>query len=405
MAIEASSSADRKRLPQLDGLRGMAALLVVAAHFNPAPLSPSPGSASAAVVRWLAQLSVGNLAVTFFFALSAFLLTWLLCREFTDTGTISLRRFYARRCLRIWPLYFVTVSVALAISAHPDRSSYLYPQYIAVWLWLRSHLWLYLTFVSNWSLALIYIRGHLDPSPGTLRILWSIGVEEQFYLIHPLLVLFALRKPKARLWLIIGLAALGLGFRLAFTHIQPVRPIPPTLGGLYYSSPAYCEVFLAGAIAGWSAAFGHSLAGFFRPIGWVLPAVCLGLGWLWHNELWYPYGTWSSGIYPFLGAAFAFVIFWFYSFPQSRAAKLTGSAPFRGLGRISYGIYMWHGVAGTLLVQFFWPAAAHLRAIAAGGEFAVWMRFLLTVATTLGFACLSYLVIERPFLRLKRHFR
>src|SRR5579884_2593834 len=135
--------------PQLDGMRGLSILLVLIGH------------------AYLQQLSrLGALGVMFFFVLSGFLITGLLCEESSTTGTVSLERFYTRRALRILPAFVVLVAVTSALIASGLITDV--PWYtVAV-----SCLYLNDVFGTGQSL------GHL----------WSLSLEEQFYLVWPLLM-------------------------------------------------------------------------------------------------------------------------------------------------------------------------------------------------------------------------
>jgi peptidoglycan/LPS O-acetylase OafA/YrhL len=191
-------------IPQLDGLRGIAALSVVA-HFNtrPFPLDPAVTTVYGAT-SLLHTFSVAPMAVVAFYALSAFLLTHLAVREYDAAGRFGVRRFYTRRVLRIWPLYFTVVAVNLlaAIPGGPlmgfaDDNPTMLP-------WMLDHWWLYVGFLTNWSLAFNYVRGHIDMGFPGVAVLWSITVEEQFYLLYAPLMLLALRGRRPALLVLIG---------------------------------------------------------------------------------------------------------------------------------------------------------------------------------------------------------
>lgn len=162
--------------PGLHGLRFIAAMLVMFSHVELMKgYHGYPSQHEHPVVYEL-----GRIAVTFFFVLSGFLITYLLLVERERTGTIAVRKFYARRVLRIWPLYFLVV--ALAFFVLPRLSFFDIPHYTAA---LPDHfhatLPLYLVFLPQLALSLFAAVPYAEP-------LWSIGVEEQFYLLWPLLI-------------------------------------------------------------------------------------------------------------------------------------------------------------------------------------------------------------------------
>ncbi|TKS58085.1 MAG: acyltransferase [Nitrospira sp.] len=388
-------------LAEVDGLRALAALSVVLAHFS----RGTDASSSAPIQRFLGALdrmSFANLGVMFFFTLSAFLLTYLGVREHDRTGGISLRRFYARRCLRIWPLYFTVLAADLLLVSPRGPLS---PTYVAAerqWEWIWSHLWMFAGFLSNWSLALNNIRGHVDQAPFPLAILWSIGVEEQFYLFFPLLLALAVSGKRRAGLLAAGLLLLGVVFRLAFLLAPVDRPTMGASGGMYYATLTYADGFVAGSAAGWLAARRQIPAWMRWPgVGVVILLLTLGLGLIWHDRLWHPYALSSVVLYTATGVAFAACLLWVTSNPQAIVARVLRSRPLKTLGVLSYGIYMWHPMAATLtrtnldplIVDS--PPEADLRLI---------IHLTSYVVLTVILAALAYLIVEKPFLRIKERF-
>lgn len=165
--------------PELDALRFVAFLLVFIDHTLPDGSDPR-------VVKFpilaLSILDAVNKACSFgltlFFALSAFLISELLIREKEQAGTIRVGAFYVRRILRIWPLYFVAVCLGLVFCFLPGGKLSELP---AV-LWFAA-------FLGSWWIAL-----HLTPLTNPMNPLWSISVEEQFYLVIPWLIKLLSRK-------------------------------------------------------------------------------------------------------------------------------------------------------------------------------------------------------------------
>src|SRR5246127_2629047 len=157
--------------PERDGLRFYAFLGVFVCHTLPFDGSfyrrfylPIPW-------LWGAIAKSGAAGVDLFFALSAFLITSILLREREETGGISLRRFYVRRVLRIWPLYFLLIALGLVLAHTMARQS-------LPWYYVAG----YLLFAGNWVHA-VFGRAESICSP-----LWTVSIEEQFYLIWPLLM-------------------------------------------------------------------------------------------------------------------------------------------------------------------------------------------------------------------------
>src|SRR5271168_969519 len=149
--------------PGLDILRALAFLLVFVAH-GLAGYIDKP-TQTGAIAR------AGEFGVCIFFFLSSYLITELLLREKRDTNTVLIRAFYARRILRIWPLYFAMIAVGCFYGLFS-------PTHTVSLAWGAALLLLF----TNW-----YTAGHGYP-PGFLFPLWSISLEEQFYLVWPCIV-------------------------------------------------------------------------------------------------------------------------------------------------------------------------------------------------------------------------
>ncbi|MFT3955114.1 MAG: acyltransferase [Piscinibacter sp.] len=229
-----------QRLPALDGLRGVAILLVLLHQLlvvDPATLGPWARRAGY-------LLDIGWVGVTLFFVLSGFLITHLLLSLQGQPG--ALRSFYVRRALRIVPLAWLMVLAMFVlrpatglppISNEPDH---------AAW---------YLLFLSNW--AKVFGLGG-----GELPSFWSLGVEEQFYLLWP--ALLAGRSARAVLWLSLGVATAGVAVRAAMVALGAAPE------GIYVNTFARMDALAAGAslaaalrlpgAAGWLQRHRHRLA-------------------------------------------------------------------------------------------------------------------------------------------------
>ncbi|MBD2766413.1 acyltransferase [Hymenobacter sp. BT664] len=197
-SVSAKASVSRIFFPNLDGLRFLAFFGVFLFH----SFYTNSESIKSSLLYHIpyAITRVGYLGVNFFFVLSGFLITYLLLSERHVYGKIHVIAFYLRRILRIWPLYYVVVVLGFV----------LYP-------WLKQHFgeagfhetakaWYYVFFLGNFNS--IY-NGGATP---TLELLWSVSIEEQFYLVWPLLVA-AVPAPRMG-WLFAGVLVLSIAFRL-----------------------------------------------------------------------------------------------------------------------------------------------------------------------------------------------
>jgi peptidoglycan/LPS O-acetylase OafA/YrhL len=177
-----------RRIAELDGLRGLAVALVLVWHFVGALVDQSLGGWA----KLLYALTIfGRTGVDLFFVLSGFLITGILLDR-RQAAAKFLRNFYLRRLLRIVPSYLVLVAVfwtAVAIGIQNEAFNGDTP------------LWQHLTFTQNWWMA-----EHNRWGPSAISVTWSVAIEEQFYLVFPLLVLFT---PRDRLPLLLVVIALG----------------------------------------------------------------------------------------------------------------------------------------------------------------------------------------------------
>lgn len=333
-------------VPALDGLRGVAILMVAAAH----SLVPSYG--------WP---NFGTLGVDVFFVLSGFLITTLLLEEWAATGTISLARFYRRRARRLLPaLLTITGAAALILlAAHP-----------AVWEHTLVAFAARISYAGNLLLAFTSFGVGGD----RFNHLWSLAEEEQFYLLWPFLLIFLLRRntrPRTMLLLLtVAIAAVNID-RLITLRTDPGRVwvSPDTHGDpiLYGAAAAilrHYRIFCPGRAAQLAAApvFVGSLA-------------------------WYEIASPRIGppdAYPvtmlLLCLSTSVLILAVAARPATRLAGMLATAPLRYAGRISYGWYLWN----SPIISFFGPAGGLISCAIAAGSFR-W--------------------IEQPFLRGRRSAR
>jgi peptidoglycan/LPS O-acetylase OafA/YrhL len=342
------------RRPCLDGVRGLAILLVLACHVPSLPLQG------------------GFIGVDLFFVLSGFLITTLLLEEWGATGDISLRAFYARRALRLLPALVAMLAVVVLISELREP-----PPAAAA---MRRSALMTLLYSANWFLAMReYPRLELSAT-------WSLSVEEQFYVAWPLLLLALLRLGCSRRAMVGVTAALLLGSAAARVVLLERGATPERL---FFGTDTHADGLLAGALTGmlftWGAA--PKTPGAIRALdlgavaALTLMAVLVAFGWQSDAPM-VRFG------YPALNLGAAVLIASLLSSPALRRPFEFG--PLVWVGRLSYGVYLWHiGVIWALgrlnlpLGQAFWPAA---------------------LAGTLAVSALSFYVLERPALRLKRRF-
>ena len=357
--------------PELDVLRFLAFLAVFIHHALPrhAAFYIDAGLTSTATEWLLATKKAGAFGVDLFFALSAFLITELLRREYAARGKFSLSSFYIRRALRIWPLYFIFLAAAafvIPIILPHDRFGPIYVISFAL-------------FVGNW----ICVTSGLPFSVASP--LWSISVEEQFYLGWPLLLrVFGMNCIKQ-----LAIAMLAVAFA--------VRILLAILGiagdGVWCNTFARLDPIALGALLAFvlrgrspqiNTGFRLLLCG-LALAGWLLVSRYLSL-------------DGPTSVFTYFGSALASVAL-LVAFLKTNT-KFLYRAPFTWvvyLGRISYGLYVFHLFALTLMSELL---SIPVLGISLNFERRLLFSFLLTVIL----AAVSYRWLEQPFLRLKKRF-
>jgi peptidoglycan/LPS O-acetylase OafA/YrhL len=349
--------------PELDVLRLLAFMMVFLTHILPYDGAFADGT-------WLGSFRVaGGFGVCMFFMLSSFLITDLLEREHAVTGNIKLSAFYVRRILRIWPLYCSFLLFDFLVQQVRHTHNFPVGKLLA-FLLLTGNL-----YVGRFELPLTL------SSP-----LWSISVEEQFYLVWPSFRRHAGRRASILLAVATLIVSYGVMARLCFVHAWNLWP-NSFVQFQFFSTGALLSFALRGRSPRFSPA--ARLALFAVGMATLVTA----------PRLFFTHGQTFS----FLGPGFLLVnagcIVVFLSFlGESRMGKWRALTY---LGRISYGLYVFHWMvvvaavhAARLLVSqhLFQPLLARgVMAIAA---------FLLTVVL----ASLSYRFFEAPILRFKKRF-
>lgn len=343
-----------KRFPSLDGLRCLSIVPVVWHHST---LGPLPGI-----------LGKGPVGVDLFFSLSGFLITTLLLREQAATGTIAAGRFYARRALRIFPLYYGTLALYalrawLLLPAGPPRAHF-----------FRS-LPAFATFTTNWLVDFDV------PHPVMFAFAWSLATEEQFYLLWPWIA------RATRGWVLpVSVALLLLAADQAAEHgllaglLSPAGLATRMMASI--ATPICLGVLLAYTLhrpRSFALAAPLLAARFAAPLALlaVLALLALDGAPLWSVQLALALLVGACSIRPDHGLR---------AFTDARAPAFIGS--------VSYGMYMLHVSAITLVKQLL-PA----RFLVAP------LIFLPAFALTLLLAAASHRWFERPFLRLGERFR
>ncbi len=343
-------------VPALDGLRGVAILLVMGFH----------GA--------IPHLRGGFIGVDVFFVLSGFLITLLLLKERESVGRINLKNFYIKRALRLLPALFLLLGVFLGFSLLWFEGGQLRSKFIEA---------LVITFyAANWARAFDW------HSPESLGHAWSLSSEEQFYILWPALLMLLLKFTRSKF-------ALGSAIALLAALSWAARIFLAASGASYarldYALDTRADALLAGCllavivsgeVSGRAKQF---LEKWLGPAALLAAAALAGAALLFSPKSMYLYYWGYASV-----ALLASVIILDIIFSRRSLIRKTLSwRPLVGVGVISYGLYLWHVPVYILVsrtgLKGFWGFAA-------GTGLTFWVAYL------------SFILLERPCLRLKKRY-
>lgn len=351
-------------LPSLDGWRAISIILVIFSHSKKSHGFPN-------LLQGFSSYFSGELGVHVFFVISGFLITFLLLREHGATGTISIRSFYERRALRILPVYFAFLAAMATIQAFTPLHGSL-PQ------WLGA-----LTFTANYF-----------PAPPAMSHLWSLSVEEQFYILWPGIVFMHLASPRTERKAL-GVRKLKILVWIALASAPALRVVAK-----FHQTPllGYLSFFTNFDLLGW----GCLLAVYMKDHTDLMRSVCLRNGFrlsilglilvvvpiiLVKNDLLgiitLPFRFTLTG----MGVAILITVSIFH---HNRGVwRLLNLSAVRWIGVLSYSIYIWHR-----------PFTANPETF--GIHSAWWIEFPGLVLASLLIAAISFYALERPLMSLRK---
>lgn len=371
--------------PNLEGLRFFAFFVVFVNHAT-SSLGYYNNSSSYAfsIVHFLQN---GPLGVSFFFVLSGFLITYLLLKEKELSGKINIRNFYLRRVLRIWPLYFLVVAMCLFV--FPMLENRL-PQWFTLDVSIDEiNKWLYLTFTGNFDYIYNGINNVL------IGILWSISVEEQFYLVWPLIIAFIPTKYLLKTFIVIILGSIAFRFFYAQGNAMLIK---------YHSLSSVSDLATGAVIAYLSCK--QSVINWMEKIpkySIVIVYLLLFILIPFRTYTWkfgHYYNHASSLLPVIFSVLFAFIImeqnYAKHSFYKIKNWKLISS-----FGKYTYGMYCYHMIVFFSVLFLF-----HFMGININGmsKYTFILIVFISFFSTILVSELSYHYYESIFLRWKNRF-
>jgi len=338
----------RADIPSLDGLRAVSIILVLAGHAIRFPEGRSYG--------FRALFQHADLGVRIFFIISGFLITTLLLNERSKCGSISLRLFYIRRSLRILPASFLFIGCVAILN-------------ILGFVSVPNKDWLHvLTYTVNFSHS-TWVVGHL----------WSLSVEEQFYLLWPAVVKIA----KPRTWVALAILSIFAGISVrAFYTVTGIQLVDP---GLRYAFPFVCGPIAMGCLLAMGAERVRCIivSSKFLRSGRILMLTLLLIALLDALDL----GTANRFLKILMDSLLTLCVARFIFVPTDVAGRFLNSGPVVFIGKLSYSLYLWQ--------QLFLNPYSNVAI----------PRIFVSLLATVAAASVSYFGVELKFLALRQKFR
>lgn len=361
--------------PSLDGLRFFAFLLV---FFHHTTFYINSTLANNFFFSFFNKN--GWIGVSFFFVLTGFLITLLLLDEKKRNGFFSFKNFLIRRALRIWPLYYLALIFGFFII--PFLYSTVFNQQFS-FREIDSSLPWYLAFLGNWYVA---FSGFADSNSRSISQLWAISLDQQAYFIWPLLLLLANNFRKL---LILNLVTIVLSI-LSRVYLKNIGVEHP---GIYANTLSWLEAFAYGALAAQLLFFKRELLTKMKSIfsfHFQIISILFLTGFLYfvtlNDRLTIRNGVWG---YSVIGIISAFLVLSLI-INSSALSKFMENKALGHLGRISYGLYIWHIL--VLEILFFLISDHNILVV------------ILGLPLTILLGAISYKYFEKPFLKLKSKF-
>ena len=340
----------RQKIPQLDAVRGLAILLVI--------LHNTDEKFPSFHLHW--AFSNGWMGVDLFFVLSGFLITGILLD--TKQSTNYLKNFYARRCLRIWPLYYSVILFMFVVIPFlsPSQGHFVFEK--------SSPWWAYPLFLQNFLLPISTLAA------GPLGVTWSVAIEEQFYLVWPMVVRYCSNVQIRRLAIAEICLSPALRFYLSLHHVDLYTNVFCRLDGL-----------MAGALLALMVRSDKFRPSKFNKHAWISLLVSGSLAFVTEaiHARWIVFSLTAVASAAFVYLSLFSAQRWFQVLMKNRFLVWTGT--------ISYGLYLLHKI----------PFGMEQMLNLDGHPF---LELPIILVAGFALAVLSWNLLEKPFLRLKRFF-
>lgn len=363
-----SSKVNKRHFHTFDALRFLAFFKVFLLHL---PIVAFP---------WFNYLRAGGgIGVQFFFVLSGFLITYIIYEEKLNTGTLNLKKFFMRRILRIWPLYYLMILVA-----------FLTP-YILSQFHLNSSAEGY---QPNWLMSMLFLENykmmatHSYPNVSPLSVMWSLCIEEHFYIIWGLALFFIKLKNLPKM--ILACVVIGLIGRVVYVNLGiPTSDIVTNIDLFAFGGiPAYILLAKEEVI-------NNKLGMLPKYFKWIYVTAVVFIVLIASQFVEERYFVWLTTV---LGALFCGLIL--LTLPTTNRIYVKDTSWLSKVGVYTYGLYLYHTLVLNFLRQVF------LKYNLNTDEPEIAMLFIcISLIATLAISILSYYIYEKPFLRLKKYFR
>ena len=355
-----------KYIKQLDSLRAIAVLLVIVSHWIHN-------------VEVIERTKIGEVGVNVFFVLSGFLITKILLDNTIKSELLYipksflLKNFYIRRTLRIFPIYYLTIFLLFLFSKTSGtdiKTSFIY----------------FATYTSNFYLF------NIQAWDGMISHLWSLAVEEQFYLIWPWIILFA--NKRYILPIIIGFISIGVACQYLTSNINMSSVLTFNC----------FDAFGLGALLSWQITFAPEKLKRFYRIASVFLAISI---------FFYVIGIWQKQwVFIPLRTCISFITLWIITYiilyretDQLHFKFILNNRILIFLGKISYGLYLYHNIIpSTLNAKILNKYLNPLLPEILSKKYLLSLQFIENSIMLIIIAWFSYLLIEKPFLSLKKNF-